>query len=557
MDHQIVTYKEFKYWQVAFQSGLLLAAGWFPIGFPLLLFYAFVPLLLWEQKILKTSDTFDSQCGKVFLISFTAFSIFNVSRVWWVSMSAWFAIVVPFFNAMLMASAFTLYHYLRVCHYNSKRTILFFPLLWLLFESVNTNWDLNFPWLNIGNGFADTPYLVQWYELTGSAGGTLWVTLVNAFVAITIISMHRFEMYLKYIFTTLCLIFVPILLSLIMYWCYEPDTSKPADIVLLQPNLDPYEDQFTLSADSVSSILLAMASEKVDEKTDYVVAPESCLQELAWEERLINTGSINKIFQFNESYPRLNWIAGMSTRRMLSPEQMSIAARYIQGSDSLFYDCSNVAINIGKPNQDNNIALRRKMYLTPTVEKMPFKGVFPFLESLALDLGGTVGTLAVDDSVRCFDNTNTGIRSAAMICYESAEGNLVRKFSLAGSEVLFCITNDGWWGNTQGYKQHKSLSRLRAIENRRYVCRAANTGTSCFIAPNGDILQQSDYWERQSLKSTIYLQQGTTFYVRHGNYIYCLAGLTLVIAILVGPIKFLYLFVKQIKQRHRKSSQEE
>ncbi|MDR0790499.1 MAG: apolipoprotein N-acyltransferase [Bacteroidales bacterium] len=535
----VVTFKQFKPWSVALQSGLLLAASWFPIGFPLLLLYAFVPLLLWENRILQQRDLKGNQSSKIFFYSFIAFSIFTLSRTWWVAMSAWFAIIVPFFEASLMALFFTMYHWMRIWIGNSKRTMLFFPLLWLIFESINTSWDLNFPWLNIGNGFADFPGLVQWYEYTGVGGGTLWITLTNAFVALTIRSINRYEMYLRYVFVTFCLVFAPPLISLIMYWSYEPDMSKPADIVLLQPNLDPYHEQYSLSADSVTSILLAMASAEVDKKTDYVVAPESCLQEYAWEHNIMNVGSIEKILQFNENYPRLNWIAGMSTRRLLPIGQKSVAARYIRGTDSLFYDCSNVALSIGRANQYDNLSIRRKIYLTPTVEKMPLKKYIPFLESLALNLGGTVGTLAIDDSIRCFHNTNTGITSSALICYESVVGGLVRKFTLTGNQVLFCITNDGWWGNTQGYRQHKSLSRLRAIENRRYVCRAANTGTSCFIAPNGDILQQTDYWQRQSLKSTIYLQDQRTFYVRHGDYIYRWAGWMLIVAVFLPPLLFL------------------
>jgi apolipoprotein N-acyltransferase len=522
----------------AITTGLLLVAGWFPVGMPLLLLFAFVPLLLWENEILNKARRGD-QYGKIFLYSFIAFAIFNVSRGWWVAMSAWFAIVLPFFNAMLMASIFTLFHCFRMLFKNRHWSMIMFPILWLIFENINTNWDFNFPWLNLGNGFADFPSLVQWYEFTGAEGGTLWIALTNVMVAITILAVRGYDMYLRHIFASLAIIFVPLVLSLVMYCNYEPDTSKSADIVLLQPNLDPYNEQYSLSADSVTSILLNMAASKVDENTDYVIAPESCLQEYAWEERIMEVNSIEQILKFNEKYPRLNWIAGMSTRNLLPKDSKSLAARkrtYYnyekQQYDTITYQCSNVALNIGKPNQDYSVYWRRKTYLTSTVEKMPLRKYLPFLENLALNLGGTIGSLAIDSNIYCFQNTSTGLRSGVMICYESACGNLVRKFSLAGNQILFCITNDGWWGNTQGYRQHKSLSRLRAVENRRYLCRAANTGISCVISPKGEILQQSNYWTRETIKSRVYLQEGRTFYAIHGDYLYLLANITFLFLIL-------------------------
>ncbi|MDR1847478.1 MAG: apolipoprotein N-acyltransferase [Bacteroidales bacterium] len=547
MNNLIVQYRNFNPLTVALQTALLLIVSWYPIGFPLFLLYAFVPLLLWEEKLLAKSRIEGNQTRKVFLYSFIAFSLFNLARGWWVAMSGWFLIVLPFFNAMLMALVFVLYHLFRLTFRHRKATILMFPVLWVMFENINTHWDLNFPWFNLGNGFANYPMLVQWYELTGASGGTLWITLTNAFIAIMIISIRTYEMYLRYIAMVFLLVFGPVVSSLCRYWSYTPDMSKPVDVVLLQPNLDPYKDQYSLSADSVSTILLNMAKERVDKNTDYVVAPESCLQEYAWEERLSQVNSIQRILDFNANYPRLNWIAGMSTRHLLPPGQKTEAARYIRGTDSVFYECSNVALQIGQPNQDYNIRLRRKSYLTPGVEKMPFKKYIPFMEKLALNMGGTVGTLAKDSLIFPFYNTNTGIKSGVSICYESVEGNLVRKFVLGGAEILFCITNDGWWGNTQGYRQHKAMSRLRAIENRRYVCRAANTGTSIFIDPSGNIIDQSAYWKRQSLKATVYLQENKTFYAKHGDYIIYIIDIVFAFVMIYVPCRIAYLRKKRAK----------
>jgi apolipoprotein N-acyltransferase len=79
------------------------------------------------------------------------------------------------------------------------------------------------------------------------------------------------------------------------------------------------------------------------------------------------------------------------------------------------------------------------------------------------------------------------------------------------------MTNDGWWQDTPGYKQHMSFSRLRAIENRRCVARSANTGISCFINQRGDVIQQTDWWKEDAINAQLNLNHTTTFYAQTGD----------------------------------------
>ncbi|MDR1726194.1 MAG: apolipoprotein N-acyltransferase [Bacteroidales bacterium] len=549
-----VKYKDLKSIVVALISGFLFVVSWYPVGCPIFILFAFIPLLLWENKILSknTYQHRNYSSSHIFLYSFISFAIFNLARGWWVAMSVWFAILLPVFNATLMALVFTIYHYFRKAFSNKKKTILFFPLIWIMFENIHQSWDLNFPWFNLGNAFADMPAMVQWYEWLGASGGSLWILMVNTLLAITVISIHRNEMYLKYILISGSVLFIPIITSLIMYWNYKPNTEYPVNVVILQPNLDPYHEQYRLTADSVCSLILNMAEKEADSATDYVIAPESCLQEFGNEDELQNIPTIKRIMAFNDAYPKLNWIAGMSSYKPLHGIKTDAARKKIVKDfngdiiDTFYYECSNIAVQIGKMTQENAITYRRKSYLTPTVEKMPFRKIFPFLESLSLDLGGTVGTLATDSKIRCFQNTNTGLTNGTLICYESVCGDLVRKFSLKGNDILFVITNDGWWGNTQGYRQHKSLSRLRAIENRRYICRSANTGVSCVIAPNGDILQQTPYWEQATLKAQVYAQKDKTFYAKHGAMVYRIVNIVFLISLFYVPLKIFFYFVQLV-----------
>ena len=86
-----------------------------------------------------------------------------------------------------------------------------------------------------------------------------------------------------------------------------------------------------------------------------------------------------------------------------------------------------------------------------------------------------------------------------------------------GARAMTIITNDAWWGNTPGYRQHLSYASLRAIETRRAIARCANTGISAIISPEGKILQPTPWWEQAVIKSSIPLRDDITFFVSHGD----------------------------------------
>jgi apolipoprotein N-acyltransferase len=116
---------------------------------------------------------------------------------------------------------------------------------------------------------------------------------------------------------------------------------------------------------------------------------------------------------------------------------------------------------------------------------------------------------------------------APIICYESIYGEFVAKQASQGADFLCILTNDGWWGNSPGHKQHFSFAKLRAIENRKWVARSANTGISGFIDEKGHIIQQSKYWTPDALKQTIRKGNKTTVYAMFGDYLGVIAFILL------------------------------
>jgi apolipoprotein N-acyltransferase len=164
---------------------------------------------------------------------------------------------------------------------------------------------------------------------------------------------------------------------------------------------------------------------------------------------------------------------------------------------------------------------------------MPFPQYFKFLENYAIDLGGTVGSLGTDEERKVFITQDGSLKVAAVICYESIYGEFIGRFARNGAELIFIVTNDGWWGNTPGHRQHFIYSRLRAVETRRSIARSANTGISAFINQRGDILQQSGYWVPAVMKQSINANDRITFYSMYGDYLARVAAFVSVMLLLI------------------------
>lgn len=207
-------------------------------------------------------------------------------------------------------------------------------------------------------------------------------------------------------------------------------------------------------------------------------------------------------------------------------------------SDGSYYEAFNTAMAL----QGNNPPiLYHKSKLVPGVEGLP--SWLGFMGKLFDDFGGISGSLGRSDSAIAFGGSNNPYTAAPIICYESIYSNYVTDYVRAGANVLTVITNDGWWGNTPGYKQHMSMSRMRAIENRLWVARSANTGISCFINPTGEVLQAQPWDTQAVIKQNISPNTEPTFYARYGDWMSRLAW-PLAVAL------FLWVCYKRWKNRH-------
>lgn len=508
---------------LALLSGLLIAASWPTHGFTALIFIAFVPLIFLQDNSQQTTD--NSHRDNIFWLSFLTFLVWNSLTTWWVwNSTPAGSIAMILLNSTFMATTFWLYHFTRTKVFHNKGGFFLLILFFLAFEYLHLNWQLNWPWLNIGNVFSHKHTWVQWYEFTGTAGGTIWVLLANILAYkclqttdnshcphLSSSNPHTLNSSIPQLLLFLAVVFIPIVVSKIMYHTYE-EKGETVEVVVAQPNIDPYKEEFRLSAAEILNRNFGVAEPLITENTRFVVSPESSIHESIWLEKIKFYRSINesKLFCRNNN---VSYIVGASTLGMAS-DKNDFAARKFYDADEYYYSY-NTALSI---NDTSDIQIHQKSKLTPGVEMMPSWWFMRPIKNLAIDLGGTVGTLKSEDKTTIFNHGRYQV--APLICYESVFGGYVTEFVKNGANIIFVITNDGWWGDTPGHRQHFEMSKLRAIENRRGIARSANTGISGFINQRGDVVECSNYWEPTALRNTLNVNDDMTFYSRHGDYLY-------------------------------------
>ena len=159
----------------------------------------------------------------------------------------------------------------------------------------------------------------------------------------------------------------------------------------------------------------------------------------------------------------------------------------------------------------------------------PYPAIFRPIDD---KLGGVMGRCIGDGKASCLDFAGTKIGCA--ICYESVYGEFCADYVRAGAELLTIITNDAWWGDTPGYRQHLSYASLRAIETRRWIARCANTGISAIIDPSGKVVDKTSWWESDVLQGKVGLSDERTFFVRHGDFVGRICVLMFILILLVA-----------------------
>lgn len=505
-------------------SGLLLWLAW-PMSplFPLV-FIGFVPLLYAENLI---STAYTKSGRKVFLFSYIGLLVWNILTTWWVCNASMvggvFAIAA---NALLMTTPFVAFHHTKKI-IGMKLGLVSFVCYWIGFEYIHLNWELTWPWLTLGNVFAHFPNVVQWYEYTGHLGGSLWVLLMNVSIFTAIMGFSKWKG--RAIMRPLFFLIFPLVVSFSLIPTDSLFTNPPqgTEVIVIQPNINSYTEKFTYNARTGErntetfmphkqqlQILLDESEKLITPDTRYLFWPETSIPGGYWEESLDSDPMLLKVRDVVRSHKNLTLISGTDTYKSYgSKEEASVSARY--RNDLGYFDVYNTGMQI---NEKGHIQVYHKSKLVPGVERMPYPGLLGFLEILSIDMGGISGSLGTQKERTVFKNEKE-MAVAPVICYESVFGAYVGEYIVKGAQLITIITNDNWWDDTPGYKQHFEYARLRAIEHRRDIARAANTGISGFIYADGSVGETLGWNQRGGVKAKVILRNDQTYYTTHGDYL--------------------------------------
>ena len=537
-------------WLLVVLPAILFYLAWEPMPFTPLVFLAFAPLLLLAHRGRQTGG------WKHFGLLFLSLLLWNITTTWWV----WYASDVGAIAMLLMNSFFMflpfglwrMWQRLGPLKWQRRwRADYVFVGVWLLYEFAHHRWDLSWPWLCLGNAFSGMTWYVQWYEFTGTLGGSALILLVNVWVyraallwrtdgerldegglevsgskagvgsAIPYWKRSR----VKPLLTAAVLVVVMGYMSFLVGFLttYEDSDSMGYWVAAIQPNYDTYEEKFVLDPMQMVREMQA-TTDSAQEAMRSAQRGRLQLNCVLWPETSL-VSSINVDFMASDQ--QVAFLKGMRDRDTLGVDYlmgvnmvhwypwqgkgrpqvvmsdksvMTVAAARQSNDPNYWYTLHNSALWLG-----DTLSYYHKSKLVPGTEQLPFVSTIPFLESLAisLDENSASGTLGKSDRAMALGD---GVKVAPVICYESIYGDYVSDYVGDGAQWLAVVTNDAWWRNTAGHKQHFSYAKLRAIEQRKWVARAANTGISGFINPLGESVMESVWYQGRAGRCNVPLE---------------------------------------------------
>ncbi len=511
-------------------GGILTGLAWTGWCSGLILLISLVPFFLLENYIYDNPGKFSTSAYFIYLTP--GFVIFSIIAIGWMRVaSITGAICVIIGLAFLMSFTLWLAHIIRIRAGNVAGLISLITF-WLGYEFISLNVSIISPWLNLGNGLAKDILFVQWYDLTGTSGGSLWIILSNLFLTLFFVnSAGRKRTRNFFLIIWLIIIITPSAFSIIKYYSMNHKEGLSSEVIIIQPNTDPYSEKFNIPFRDQLKKVIAIASTSATSTTSWIITPETTVDDPVNLHDLQHNDYILMLKDLAAQYPMASIVTGLVSYRTYSgsPGASAKGARMIDSS-GLYYEHFNSAFRI---DTGEIIEVYHKSKLVPGIEMQFTNGPGKLISRILPYLGGTKWGYGIQEERACFENNSGSQKIAPIICYESVFGEYVTDYVNKGANALFIITNDGWWKNTNGYKQHLSYASLRAIETRRPVVRSANTGISCIIDIRGLRTGETEWWKQTALKGEIFPETNITFYVRYGDYLLRISALVSILILII------------------------
>ncbi|HWC74328.1 MAG TPA: apolipoprotein N-acyltransferase [Gemmatimonadales bacterium] len=501
-------------WLLVVLGAVALTASYPPFVLPPLSFFAITPVvLLIRQAAIDQSPRAAFRWGWWYGFISNAFVLYWMIVALWhftpLSALGYFATIAII--GVMTAVMFWFVVRLRLAAPGVPLWVVL-PVAWTALEwLIGHLGDARFPWLGLGTSLADAPLLVQWADIAGARGVTLWLAWCNVMIVEALIDVSRRPVVLR----RLGLVIATVLLA-VGYgaWRMKYLPYRELGVVgMVQPD-EQFDEKFDPAhADSVIGTLLEGSRHLTARfpKPSLIIWPEAAIPDFLWR----RPAWVNRITSFVKEtripiFTGVVW-ADTTWRSRLDP----------------YY---NAAIYIDTTGNWRPYPVYAKHYLVPVTERVPFVpvGVFRAIPGLRNWSGG----FSPGRDLPLY-NTAFG-KFGVIVCYESAFEDLTRRYRALGANFLVNITNDAWFGRTSAPKQHASHLILRAIETRMGVARAANSGITEFVDPFGRTYLNTKLDERTYVSGVVITTDVIPLYVRLGDWV----G-TLVVVLTLGGVGLL------------------
>ncbi|MEM7036817.1 MAG: apolipoprotein N-acyltransferase [Bacteroidota bacterium] len=557
-------------------TGCLLAASFPPSPLNFLIYIAFVPLFILceletvpgrvpEDKIFRPFKSFFvvafrlltfqflwrplrkgravftyrratiSGNAQLFRYTYAIFLVWNALCCYWLMMTAFGA--TDFGEALIHATAGILAIMLNPVlmvvpfQFLSRVRHVFHPVLasgclvifWLAFEYLHFNWDLSWSWLTLGHTMSAFPDYIQYAEFTGVLGISLHILVGN----LLIYQFYRFKTHVGKFNLLRGSVMIgwfalPLLLNLFLLNPDRPvfQSTGQYTVRVVQPNVDPYKKYNYYTAEEQVNLIAELIQSRPLDSIDLVILPETAIPRPTERNEMIHGRLLEPLWEIVDSFG-VDILTGVEEYQIFrNKDSLPVSATpgyaYVAGArKAVYFDYYNAAVLL---RGDRQLQSHRKGKLIPMVERTPFLEAISGFRAFKIDVGTGHGSYGLPDSIFPLESQD-GLKIGAMICYESEYGDYVRAHPAKGAEMLAVLTNDGWWQQSSGYVQHAALSVLRALESRRELARAANSGTSLFVDHLGRVSQSTAFGTTAVIDQTLHRHTGTTFYTRHGDWI--------------------------------------
>src|SRR5210317_88070 len=471
-------------------SGFLLACS-FPLpDYRLLAWLGLIPLIMVMPK-------------RPFKSGFVAGVVFFAVTLYWLNivMTTYghLPVLLSFLLYLLLAAYLALYWAIaswaacRLREFRGYSFALTLPVFWVALEFLREFLLTGFPWASLGYSQHDWLPMVQSADLFGVYGVSYLIVLCNAVLAECFLLKSRSPSQGRP--GKALAVAIVLLLGNYAYgaWCLQQDPDTRAEslaVAVVQGNI-PQEHKWR-PENQVNTVQtyrdLSLRAEQDGEK-DLIIWPEAAMP-----------------FYFQDGGPLADSVAELAAEAKTSLLFGSPA--YRRDSGALRYLNSAYLLSPTAEVQGRS----DKVHLVPFGEYVPLGKFLPFVNKLVAGIGdyspGEINPLPIGAH-----------KLGVLICYEVIFPELAREYVRQGSDLLVNITNDAWFGKSSAPWQHLAMARFRAIENRVWVARAANTGISAFIAPSGKVVKQTGLFETAFLSSEVGLGDKTKLYSHIGDLI--------------------------------------